>query len=48
MYILLHLGGEHTVVSLTYYQLHLKEKIISKLIQKSKVVYLRSQKVRQY
>ena len=38
----------HTVVSLPYYPIHLKEKIISKLIQKSKVVYLRCQKVGQY
>ena len=34
--------------SLPYYPIHLKEKIISKLIQKSKVVYLRCQKVGQY
>ena len=34
----------HTVVSLPYYPIHLKEKIISKLILKSKVVYLRCQR----
>ena len=39
---------QHTVVSLPYYPIHLKEKIISKLIQKSKVVYLRCKKVHQY
>ena len=33
----------HTVVSLPYYLIHLKEKIILKLIQKSKLVYLRFQ-----
>ena len=38
----------HTVVSLPYYPIHLKEKIKSKLIHKSKVVYLRCQKVHQY
>ena len=38
----------HTVVSLPYYPIQLKEKIISKLLQRSKVVYLRCQKVRQY
>ena len=42
------LVNPHTVVSLPYYPIHLKEKIISKLIQKSKVVYLRCQKVRQH
>ena len=39
----------HTVVSLPYYYpIHLKEKIMSKLIQKSKIFYRRCQKVRQY
>ena len=38
----------HSSIPTLLYPIHLKEKISAKLIQKSKIVYLRCQKVRQY